>query len=101
MQITRSLRRITIVLALGLALGACAGGRTLGEYWDDKSITVQVKTALIQDPEVSGLAIQVEAFKGVLQLSGFAANYAEAERAEQIAKRVKGVRVVKNDILLK
>ncbi len=101
MQISRSLRRITMVVALGLTLGACAGGRTLGEYWDDKSITAQVKTALIQDPEVSGMAIQVEAFKGVLQLSGFAENYAEAARAEQVAKGVKGVKVVKNDILLK
>ena len=101
MQISRSLRRITIVVALGLAVGACAGGRSLGEYWDDKSVTAQVKTALIQDPEVSGMAIQVEAFRGVLQLSGFAENYAEAERAEQIAKGVKGVKVVKNNILLK
>ena len=100
MQITASLRRISIVVALGLAVGACAGGRTIGEYWDDKAITAKVKTALLNDDQVSGLAIQVETHKGVLQLSGFADSYAEAQRAEELAVKA-GAKNVKNDILLK
>lgn len=101
MKITESMRRVTIVVALGLAVGACAGGRTFGQYFDDKSITAQVKTALLKDPDVSGLDIQVEAFNGVLQLSGFVGDYEEASRAEKIAKAVKGVKTVRNNILLK
>ncbi len=101
MQITRSLRRIAVVVMLGLALGACSGGRSPGDYFHDKSITIKVKSELLSDDQIGALDIQVQAYKGVLQLSGFVGTYGEVARAEEIAKGVKGVTKVKNDILLK
>ena len=85
-------------------LGGCAGSPTqesTGEYIDDTTLTSKVKTILLQDPEVSGLAINVETFKGEVQLSGFANTEAEKERAESLASSVDGVAAVKNDIVLK
>ncbi len=91
--------------ALAVALiGGCAGGprqASTGEYIDDVSLTTKVKTALLQDNQVSGLAINVETFKGTVQLSGFANNTVERERAEELARSVSGVGSVKNDIQLK
>ena len=85
-------------------LGGCAGSPTqesTGEYIDDTTLTSKVKTTLLQDPQVSGLAINVETFKGEVQLSGFATTEAERQRAESLASSVDGVAAVKNDILLK
>ena len=85
-------------------LGGCAGSPTqesTGEYIDDTTLTSKVKTTLLQDPQVSGLAINVETFKGEVQLSGFATTEAERQRAETLASSVDGVAAVKNDILLK
>lgn len=101
MQITRWLRRIAVVVLLGLALGACSGGRSPGDYFHDKLITTKVKSALLSDDQIGALDINVQAYMGVLQLSGFVGTYAEVARAEEIAKEVKGVTKVRNDILLK
>lgn len=103
---TFRLHGISIVLAaamLALAAG-CTSTRTqesFGEYVDDTTLTTRVKAALLGDPQVSGLAINVETFKGVVQLSGFAKTEAERKRAHEVAHQVKGVTTVKNDILLK
>ena len=94
---------VAAVLAVVL-LGGCAGTSTqesTGEYLDDTTLTSKVKTTLLQDPQVSGLAINVETFKGEVQLSGFATTEAERQRAESLASAVDGVAAVKNDILLK
>ena len=91
------------VVLLGL-LGGCAGTPTqesTGEYIDDTTLTSKVKTSLLQDPEVSGLAINVETFKGEVQLSGFANTEAERQRAAALASKVPGVVAVTNDIRLK
>ncbi|MGQ0593000.1 MAG: BON domain-containing protein [Gammaproteobacteria bacterium] len=85
-------------------LGGCAGTPTqesTGEYIDDTALSTKVKTTLLQDPQVSGLAINVETFKGEVQLSGFATTEAERQRAAALARRVEGVVAVTNDILLK
>ncbi|MDQ3563225.1 MAG: BON domain-containing protein [Pseudomonadota bacterium] len=85
-------------------LGGCAGSPTqasTGEYLDDTTLTTKVKTALLQDPQVSGLAINVETFKGEVQLSGFASSEEERQRAAAVANSVDGVAAVKNDIRLK
>lgn len=101
MEITRWMRRIAVVGLLGLALGACSGGRSPGDYFHDKAITAKVKSALLNDEQIGALDIQVQAYKGVLQLSGTVGTYAEVARAEEVAKGVKGVSAVRNDILLK
>jgi osmotically-inducible protein OsmY len=92
------------VLIAVFFLAACAATPTdesSGEYIDDAAITTKVKTALLQDPEVSGLAINVETFKGTVQLSGFANTEREMQRAETLARSVAGVQSVQNDIQLK
>ncbi|MDV3242477.1 MAG: BON domain-containing protein [Methylocaldum sp.] len=79
----------------------CAGSKTresTGEYLDDTAVTTKVKSALLRDEVVKGLDIQVETFKGTVQLSGFVNTASEKQRAEAIARDVAGVRSVKNDI---
>ncbi len=100
---TEHKRLVAAALAVVL-LGGCAGSSTqesTGEYLDDTTLTTKVKTTLLQDPEVSGLAINVETFKGEVQLSGFANNEMERQRAADLASSVDGVAAVKNDIRLK
>lgn len=85
-------------------MSACAGSQTkesTGEYVDDSMITSKVKAKLLGDKEVSGLAVNVETFKGVVQLSGFAKTEAERQKAAQLARSVGGVKDIKNDIQLK
>jgi len=91
-------------LILAFSLISCAGSRTresTGEYIDDSAITTKVKTKLLADPDVSGLAINVETFKGIVQLSGFVNSKAHAQRAVEIARSVRGVRGVKNNMIVK
>ncbi|MEO8223346.1 MAG: BON domain-containing protein [Gammaproteobacteria bacterium] len=87
-----------------IALGACASTRTQeapGEYTDDAVITAKVKAELVENKQVSAANINVETFRGVVQLSGFADNQAEINAAVAEAKAVKGVKSVKNDIRVK
>ena len=74
---------------------------SLGETVDDSIITTKVKAAFVDDIHVSALNITVETFKGTVQLSGFADNERELERAAELARNVNGVKSVKNDIRLK
>ncbi len=101
MQNTKSC--FAAVLLAG-ALAACAGSPTqesTGEYIDDSAITTKVKSAFIEDKVVKARDVQVETFRGVVQLSGFADNRTEIDRAVHIAHHVPGVKSVKNDILIK
>jgi hyperosmotically inducible periplasmic protein len=87
-----------------LSVVASCGGehqRRTGEYVDDTVLATRVKSALLADPEVSGLDIQVETFRGRVQLSGFADNETQIRRAEEIARRTDGVEEVTNSINLK
>ncbi|MEP6663366.1 MAG: BON domain-containing protein [Verrucomicrobiota bacterium] len=99
-------------LGLGLCLGAgvvilntgCAGDRThrsTGVAIDDAAITTKVKTELLADPDVKGLAVNVETFNGRVQLSGFVDSMAQKNKAAQVARRVNGVQWVKNDLVVK
>jgi osmotically-inducible protein OsmY len=98
------IRRRFLMVSSAMLLGACAGTATresTGEYIDDTAITGKVKAALLQDKQVSGLNINVESFKGKVQLSGFAGTAEERARAVKIASDVPGVKSVTNDIRLK
>lgn len=82
----------------------CAGTPTresTGEYIDDSTITVKVKADFVNDPVVSVFDIQVETFKGVVQLSGFVATAEEKARAARLAGSVRGVTEVRNNITIK
>ena len=102
-----SAKRMITAAALGLAvlgLGACAPTATRespGEYAGDAAVTAKVKTALIKEPGVKANEINVETFRGVVQLSGFVDTQDVADRAVAAASRVGGVKSVKNDMRLK
>ena len=92
------------VAVLPVAWVGCAGNRThesTGEYVDDSTITTKVKAAFVKDPVVSAFAVSVETFKGVVQLSGFVNTQAARDRAEEIARPVRGVKSVANNIIIK
>lgn len=93
-----------VIAALLTALGGCAGSpdqESTGEYIDDSVITTRVRSAMIADKEVSASNISVETFKGTVQLAGFASSAKEADKAESIARNVKGVKQVKNSIQIR
>lgn len=93
--------RILVVAVLLTGCAATPTQESTGEYIDDTTITTKVKTALLNDPEVSGLAINVETFRGSVQLSGFANSERERTHAVNVAASVDGVQSVTNDIRLK
>lgn len=95
---------IGMMVAVTLLATGCASTPTqssIGEVVDDTVITTKVKALYVEDPAVNALNVNVETFKGVVQLSGFANNQTEINRATEIARGVKGVSSVKNDIRLK
>lgn len=76
-------------------MSCCAGSPTqasTGQFIDDSAITTKIKTKLLDDPIVSGLAISVETFKGTVHLSGFAKSKVEISQAEKVAKGVESVK---------
>jgi len=78
-----------------------ATGREVGEALDDATITVKVKAALLQAPDVKGLDVTVQTDKAVVQLSGFVASQAQIDKAVEVAKGVLGVREVQNKMSVK
>ena len=72
-----------------------------GEYVDDAVITTKVKAAVLKEPSLKSAEINVETLKGTVQLSGFVRSRADIDKAVQVAKGVKGVKSVKNDMILK
>ena len=98
------LKSVGAMLSLAAVLTACAGTPTqssTGEWIDDRSITARVKTAMIKDNEVHARNVEVETFKGKVQLSGFVDNPSQKERAAQLASTVPGVKSVHNEIVVK
>lgn len=96
---------IAAMTALTLpALTACSPTPTrqaAGEYIDDATITTRVKSAMVKDPEVSAMEVNVETYRGVVQLSGFVDSEKDARRAVDLARHVPGVQSVKNDLRVK
>lgn len=72
-----------------------------GEYIDDSVITTKVKAAIFNEPTLKATEINVETYKGVVQLSGFVRSQSNINRAEEVARGVKGVKSVKNDMRVK
>jgi osmotically-inducible protein OsmY len=86
----------TSVLAVTLAVTTIACGKTVGETIDDTTITTRVKTAMLNDPAVGGLRIDVDTFKGAVTLSGRVKSQAEHDQALALARSVNGVTEVKD-----
>jgi osmotically-inducible protein OsmY len=77
------------------------GGRSAGEYIDDKTLNTRVRGALDDSAEYKFPDVKVESFRGTVQLSGFVATAAQKSRAGDIAKNVRGVANVDNKITVK
>jgi osmotically-inducible protein OsmY len=97
---TKYSRATTILLALALVapLLVSACGKSVGEAIDDATVTTRVKTALLNDPDVGGLRIDVDTFKGVVTLSGAVKSPGERDKAIAIAHRIGGVKDVKSTL---
>ena len=78
-----------------------SGKESPGEYLDDSVITAKVKAAVLEEPTLKSAEINVETSKGRVQLSGFVSSRADIDKAVEVAKRVKGVKSVENDMILK
>lgn len=72
-----------------------------GEYIDDTVLTTKVKAAIFNEPSLKSAEINVETFKGVVQLSGFVNSLPDINKAAEVARGVAGVKSVKNDMRLK
>ena len=88
---------LAIVIAAPL-LGAC--GKTVSQTIDDATITTRVKTSLLNDPEVGGLRIDVDTFKGVVTLSGRVKTKQDEEKAMGLARKIGGVTDVKSTLTI-
>ena len=104
MKLTQAICAASAVLALGLAGCASDSSKSqgVGEYASDAGLTAKVKTAIATDVGARTAAgVNVETYKGTVQLSGFVDSQDQATRAADAAKKVEGVRSVKNDIRVK
>lgn len=91
----------SLVLLAATGCAVSRGQETVGAYIDDTGITTLVKSRFVEDKEVSGAAISVETLKGTVLLSGFAKNALERNKAEAIARGVKGVTSVRNEVVIR
>ena len=101
-----SIKRVSTFLAVILfaTLLGCAGDsprETSGEYVTDAWITTKIKTALVEDPQVKATEVNVETYKGTVQLSGFVSSDAAMNQAVRVARSTKGVTGVRNDMRIK
>ena len=87
---------VLAILLLAPLTTAC--GKTVGDTIDDTTITTRVKTAMLNDPAVGGLRIDVDTFKGVVTLSGRVKSQAEKDQAIAVARKVTGVTDVKDTL---
>ena len=92
---------LTILVASAWGCGSTATKEGTGEYVDDSVITTKVKAAIFNDSTLKVNEINVETFKGVVQLSGFVRSQADIDKAVQVARGVAGVKSVKNDMRIK
>ena len=93
-----------VLVMLMVSFVACASTskqESTGEYVDDSVITTKVKSLLAADDFLKSFQISVETYKGTVQLSGFVASQNAVDKAGEIARSVKGVKSVKNDLIVK
>jgi osmotically-inducible protein OsmY len=95
---------VSVTATMLLSTPGCAvqrGQESVGTYVDDAAITTRVKARFVENKQVDATAISVETLKGMVMLSGFAKNESERSTAESLARGVKGVNGVKNDIVVR
>ena len=90
--------------AIVLITSGCAvtrGQESVGAYVEDAEITTKIKARFVDNKDVDALSIKVETLNGTVMLSGFAKSAAEKNSAEVIARKVGGVKAVKNEIAIR
>jgi hyperosmotically inducible periplasmic protein len=92
---------LLIIISVGLLSCRTSAGRSAGQVWDDGAITTEVKTKLLADGMMKGMAITVSTFEGNVTMIGAVDSRDQKARAEQIAKSAKGVRSVNNLVEVK
>ena len=102
-SVARKLVALASALLMAIALGCASTAKQEGtaEYVDDAVITAKVKAAILSEPTLKSAEINVETFKGVVQLSGFVSSQAAVDKAVEVTRKVGGVTSVKNDMRLK
>jgi hyperosmotically inducible protein len=103
MTILKRLSAVFIAALLVSALGCATQSepQSPGAYMGDSWVTTKVKSAILNEPSLKVLQINVETYKGMVQLSGFVDNAASRDKAAEIARSVQGVTTVKNDLQLR
>lgn len=104
MKVKKFINCFIIGFCLIAFVAGCAGTRhkeSTGEYVDDSIITTKVKAQIFDDPMLNVLQINVETFKGEVQLSGFVNSDVASARAVEVTRSVKGVQSVKNSLIIK
>lgn len=97
--LSAALLAVTLASVVGCASTSQKEGT--GEYIDDSVITTKVKAAIFNEATLKSAEINVETFKGVVQLSGFVNSQADINKAVEVARSVRGVTSVKNDMRTK
>jgi osmotically-inducible protein OsmY len=92
---------IMMLMATFVACASTSKQESAGEYVDDSVITTKVKSLLAADDFLKSFKISVETYKGSVQLSGFVNSQQAVDKAGQITRSVKGVKSVKNDLIVK
>ena len=92
---------LMLVLAAVMGCASTSQQEGMGEYVDDTVITTKVKSVVLNEPSLKSAEINVETFKGVVQLSGFVSSQADINKAVELARGISGVKSVKNDMRLK
>ncbi|MEQ1775801.1 MAG: BON domain-containing protein [Burkholderiales bacterium] len=103
MQTIKRFSAFFLVVFLASLLGCASTPQSegTGEYVDDTVITTKVKAAIFNEPSLKVFQVNVETFKGRVQLSGFVATQDNINRAVEVARGVPGVKTVANDMRLK
>jgi osmotically-inducible protein OsmY len=102
-QLKKFLSALFLAVTLASIVGCASSSKQegTGEYLDDSAITTKVKAAVFNEPTLKSAEINVETFKGVVQLSGFVSSKAAESKAVEVARSVGGVKSVKNDMRIK
>lgn len=102
-QLSKYLSALFLAVTLMSVVGCASTSKQegTGEYIDDSVITSKVKAAILNEPTLKVAEINVETFKGVVQLSGFVSSRAAETKAVEVARNVSGVKSVKNDMRVK
>jgi osmotically-inducible protein OsmY len=89
---------------MALFIASCSGGKkheSTGEYFDDMVLSTKIRTSILADSRLKLSQIDIETYKGVVQLSGFVDTADAVNRAVDLARRVRGVKMVNNSLIVK